>query len=148
MVYMNPGASGEGYMSAMKVSVDKVNVKGLILVPRASSRTSAARRTMPKSVRSTWEWPPRSAASTAHCGATIWPRAQQIANGTLTPMFTYPGPLYQPTERLPKQGLVPVYPVAPLLDAAVRLFACSGVWTARSSPNATCAASLPCPVPT
>jgi histidine decarboxylase len=37
-------------------------------------------------------------------------------------MFTYPGPLYPPGERLPKQGAVPVYPVAPLLDAAERLF--------------------------
>ncbi len=29
MGYMNPGASGNGYISTMKLSVDKVNVKGL-----------------------------------------------------------------------------------------------------------------------
>jgi histidine decarboxylase len=48
--------------------------------------------------------------------------AEDIANGSLQPMWTYPGPNYPPDEKLPDQGIVPVYPVAPLLDAAERLF--------------------------
>jgi len=49
-------------------------------------------------------------------------KAPEIASGSLKPMYTYPGPLYPPGEKLPAQGPVPVYPVAPLLDATERLF--------------------------
>jgi histidine decarboxylase len=40
----------------------------------------------------------------------------------LRPLFYFPEPDYPRDERLPKQKPVPVYPVGPLLDAAIRLF--------------------------
>ncbi len=66
--------------------------------------------------------------ASSFCGVNgaVWgyhlAKAESIANGTLKPMFAYPGPGYPPDDKLPRQGPVPVYPVAPLLDAAERLF--------------------------
>jgi histidine decarboxylase len=49
-------------------------------------------------------------------------KAPEIMDGTLEPLFTYPGRDYPSEEKLPAQGPVPIYPVAPLLDATERLF--------------------------
>lgn len=60
MGYMNPGASGSGYIATMKLSVDKVDMTGLD--PGAGGIVSydRVRRTTRTSGRSTWGRHPRS----------------------------------------------------------------------------------------
>lgn len=122
MGYMNPGASGGGYISTMKLSVDKVNVAGLD--PGAAGIVSYDR--CEKDDAYIGQINMGTASSFCGVNGALWgyhlAQAESIGNGTLKPMFMYPGPMYPPGEKLPTQGAVPVYPVAPLLDAAERLF--------------------------
>jgi histidine decarboxylase len=122
MGYMNPGSSGNGYISTMKLSVDKVSSAGLD--QGAAGIVSYDR--CEKDDAYIGQINMGTASSFCGMNGALWgyhlAKAEEIANRTLQPMFTYPGPLYPPTERLPRQGPVPVYPVAPLLDATERLF--------------------------
>ncbi|HWB72164.1 MAG TPA: histidine decarboxylase, pyruvoyl type [Egibacteraceae bacterium] len=122
MGYMNPGASGYGYISTMKLSVDKVDVQGLD--PGAAGIVSYDR--CEKDDAYIGQINMGTASSFCGVNGALWGYhlaiATAIADGSLKPMFTYPGPLYPPDEKLPTQGPVPVYPVGPLLDAAERLF--------------------------
>lgn len=122
MGYMNPGASGDGYISTMKLSVDKVNVRGLD--PGAAGIVSYDR--CEKDDAYIGQINMGTASSFCGVNGALWgyhlATASAIADGSLKPMFTYPGPMYPPDEKLPAQGPVPVYPVAPLLDATERLF--------------------------
>ena len=122
MGYMNPGASGGGYISTMKLSVDKVNVAGLD--EGAAGIVSYDR--CEKDDAYIGQINMGTASSFCGLNGALWgyhlAQADSIAKGTLKPMFEYPGPMYPPGEKLPVQGAVPVYPVAPLLDATERLF--------------------------
>jgi histidine decarboxylase len=122
MGYMNPGASGFGYISTMKLSVDAVNVAGLD--PGAAGIVSYDR--CEKDDAYIGQINMGTASSFCGVNGALWGYhlavADEINSGTLEPMFTYPGPLYPRDEELPSQGPVPVYPVQPLLDAAERLF--------------------------
>lgn len=122
MGYLNPGASGNGYINTMKLSVDKVNVQGLD--PGTERIVSYDR--CEKDDAYIGQINMLTASSFCGLNGALWgyhlAKADAIADGSLRPMFTYPGPYYPDNEKLPKQGVVPVYPVAPLLDAAVRLF--------------------------
>jgi histidine decarboxylase len=122
MGYMNPGASGDGYISTMKLSVDKVSVKGLDV--GAAGIVSYDR--CEKDDAYIGQINMGTASSFCGVNGALWgfhvTKADSIADGTLKPMFTYPGPLYPPSDELPGQEPVPVYPVAPLLDATERLF--------------------------
>jgi histidine decarboxylase len=122
MGYMNPGASGHGYISTMKLSVNKVNVKGL----DEGTAGIVSYDRCEKDDAYIGQINMGTASSFCGVNGALWgyhlARAEQIAAGKLKPLFTYPGPMYPKDEKLPKQGKVPVYPVAPLLDAAERLF--------------------------
>lgn len=122
MGYMNPGASGSGYIATMKLSVDAVPMEGLD--PGAGGIVSYDR--CEKDDAYIGQINMGTASSFCGVNGALWgyhlATAPAIKNGTLEPMFTYPGPEYPPGERLPSQGVVDVYPVAPLLDAAERLF--------------------------
>lgn len=122
MGYMNPGASGNGYIATMKLSVDKVGVDGLD--PGTEGIVSYDR--CEKDDAYIGQINMGTASSFCGVNGALWGYHLAVAdvnpgNG-LQPMFTYPGPDYPPDEKLPAQGPVPVYPVGPLLDAAVRLF--------------------------
>jgi histidine decarboxylase len=122
MGYMNPGASGSGYIATMKLSVDSIPMDGLD--PGAGGIVSYDR--CEKDDAYIGQINMGTASSFCGVNGALWGYdlavAPEIKNGTLEPMFTYPGPDYPPGEKLPSQGRVPVYPVAPLLDAAERLF--------------------------
>ncbi len=122
MGYMNPGSSGDGYISTMKLSVDKVSIKGLD--PGAAGIVSYDR--CEKDDAYIGQINMGTASSFCGVNGALWgyhlAKADAIADGTLKPMFTYPGPGYPKSDELPGQDPVPVYPVAPLLDAAERLF--------------------------
>ncbi|THJ10725.1 histidine decarboxylase [Nocardioides sp.] len=122
MGYMNPGASGSGYIATMKLSVDKIDMTGLD--PGAGGIVSYDR--CEKDDAYIGQINMGTASSFCGVNGALWGLhlavADDIQNGTLEPMWTYPGPHYPPGEKLPAQGPVPVYPVAPLLDAAERLF--------------------------
>lgn len=122
MGYMNPGASGSGYIATMKLSVDKIDISGLD--PGAGGIVSYDR--CEKDDAYIGQINMGTASSFCGVNGALWgfhlATADEIRSGTLEPMFTYPGPDYPPHEKLPPQGTVPVYPVAPLLDAAERLF--------------------------
>jgi histidine decarboxylase len=122
MGYMNPNASGNGYIATMKLSVDKVSVDGLD--PGTEGIVSYDR--CEKDDAYIGQINMGTASSFCGVNGALWGYHLAVADanpGTgLQPMFTYPGPDYPPGEKLPTQGIVPVYPVGPLLDAAVRLF--------------------------
>jgi histidine decarboxylase len=122
MGYMNPGASGFGYIATMKLSVDAVPMEGLD--PGAGGIVSYDR--CEKDDAYIGQINMGTASSFCGVNGALWgyhlAAAPEIKNGTLEPMFTYPGPEYPPEEKLPTQEPVNVYPVAPLLDAAERLF--------------------------
>jgi histidine decarboxylase len=122
MGYMNPGASGSGYIATMKLSVDFVPMEELD--PGAGGIVSYDR--CQKDDAYIGQINMGTASSFCGVNGALWgyhlATAPEIKNGTLEPLFTYPGPEYPPDEKLPSQGVVPVYPVAPLLDAAERLF--------------------------
>jgi len=122
MGYMNPGASGGGYIATMKLSVDKVDMSGLDIGTGGIVSYDRCEKD------DAYIGQINMGTASSFCGVNgaLWGYhlaiADNIANGTLQPMFNYPGPLYPPDEKLPPQGVVPVYPVAPLLDATERLF--------------------------
>jgi len=122
MGYMNPGATGNGYIASMKISVDVVNVAGLD--EGAEGIVSYDR--CEKDDAYIGQINMGTASSFCGVNGALWgyhlAMADEIANGSLEPLFTYPGPNYPPDEKLPAQGVVNVYPVAPLLDATERLF--------------------------
>lgn len=122
MGYMNPGNSGPGYISTMKLSVDKVDITGLDVGTAGIVSYDRCEKD------DAYIGQINMGTASSFCGVNgaLWgyhlAKAESIANETLEPMFTYPGPMYPKDEKLPKQGTVPVYPVAPLLDATERLF--------------------------
>jgi histidine decarboxylase len=122
MGYMNPNASGNGYIATMKLSVDKVSVDGLD--PGTEGIVSYDR--CEKDDAYIGQINMGTASSFCGINGALWGyhlcKADANPGNGLKPMFTYPGPNYPPGEKLPAQGIVPVYPVGPLLDAAVRLF--------------------------
>lgn len=122
MGYMNPGASGYGYVNAMKLSVGKVNVQGL----DPGTESIVAYDRCEKNDAYIGQINMLTASSFCGINGALWgyhlAQADAIAAGTLQPLFTYPGPHDPAGDKLPRQSTVPVYPVAPLLDAAERLF--------------------------
>src|SRR3954468_3005760 len=122
MGYMNPGATGDGYIATMKLSVDKVSIEGL----DAGAGGIVSYDRCEKDDAYIGQINMGTASSFCGINGALWGYhlaiADQIGNGSLQPLFEYPGPDYPPDEKLPAQGVVPVYPVAPLLDAAERLF--------------------------
>lgn len=122
MGYMNPGASGSGYIATMKLSVDKVDMTGLD--PGTGGIVSYDR--CEKDDAYIGQINMGTASSFCGVNGALWGLhlavAPSIKDRALEPLFTYPGPSYPPDEKLPAQGIVPVYPVGPLLDAAERLF--------------------------
>jgi len=122
MGYMNPGASGSGYIATMKLSVDTVSMDGLD--PGAGGIVSYDR--CEKNDAYIGQINMLTASSFCGVNGALWgyhlAMASEIKDGTLEPMFTYPGPDYPSGEKLPSQGPVPIYPATPLLDAAERLF--------------------------
>lgn len=122
MGYLNPGASGNGYISTIKLSVGKVSIvgldkgtEGIVSYDRCQKNDAYAGQVNFIKVPS-------------FCGlnGALWgyhlAKAEEIANGTLEPMFTYPGPGYPADEKLREQDPIPVYPLGPILDTIVRLF--------------------------
>jgi histidine decarboxylase len=126
MGYQNPGASGGGYVATMKLSVDKVDVAGL---DRGTAGIVSYDR-CEKDDAYIGQINMGTASSFCGVNGALWgyhlAKAQQIADGTLQPMFTYPDDYPEAARarrsRLSGQGPVPVYPVWPLLDAAERLY--------------------------
>lgn len=122
MGYMNPGASGNGYIATMKLSVDSIPMEGL----DAGAGGIVSYDRCEKDDAYIGQINMGTASSFCGVNGALWgyhlAAAPEIRDGSLQPMFTYPGPEYPPHEKLPDQGAVPVYPVGPLLDAAERLF--------------------------
>jgi histidine decarboxylase len=122
MGYMNPGASGNGYIATMKLSVDAVPMDGLD--PGAGGIVSYDR--CEKDDAYIGQINMLTASSFCGVNGALWgyhlAKAPDIENRSLKPMFEYPGPYYPTDEKLPSQGAVPIYPAAPLLDATERLF--------------------------
>jgi histidine decarboxylase len=122
MGYMNPGASGSGYIATMKLSVDAVPMDGLD--PGAGGIVSYDR--CEKNDAYIGQINMLTASSFCGVNGALWGYhlavAPEVKDGTLEPMFTYPGPDYPSDEKLPAQGPVPIYPATPLLDAAAGLF--------------------------
>lgn len=122
MGYMNPGASGSGYLATMKLSVDAVPMDGLD--PGAGGIVSYDR--CEKNDAYIGQINMLTASSFCGVNGALWgyhlAKAPEIKNETLEPMCTYPGPDYPADEKLPAQGPVPIYPLTPLLDATERLF--------------------------
>ena len=122
MGYMNPGASGQGYIATMKLSVDKVAMAGMDIGTGGIVSYDRCEKD------DAYIGQINMGTASSFCGVNgaLWGYhlavAPQIADKMLAPMWMYPGPDYPPDEKLPPQGPVPVYPVGPLLDAAERLF--------------------------
>jgi histidine decarboxylase len=112
MGYMNPGASGFGYISTLKLSTGVVNVAGLD--PGTEGIVSYDR--CEKNDAYIGQINMLTASSFCGLNGAVWgydlAMADEIKNGTLKPMF------YQNQGRM----AIPVYPVYPLLDCARRLF--------------------------
>ena len=122
MGYMNPGASGSGYIATMKLSVASIPMDGLD--PGTGSIVSYDR--CEKDDAYIGEINMGTASSFCGINGALWGYdlavAPAIRDDALEPLFIYPGPAYPPGEAPMSQGSLPVYPVAPLLDAAERLF--------------------------
>jgi histidine decarboxylase len=113
MGYMNPGASGFGYISTLKLSTGVVSVEGLD--PGTEGIVSYDR--CEKNDAYIGQINMLTASSFCGVNGAVWgyhlAKADEIANGTLKPMFYQTG----------DGGMaIPVYPVYPLLDCAQRLF--------------------------
>jgi|GEM_PF-216438 len=112
MGYMNPGASGNGYISTMKISTGSVSVAGLD--PGTEGIVSYDR----SEKNDAYIGQINMITASSFCGinGALWgyhlAKADEIARGALKPMY------YE------KQNGrdIPVYSVYPLLDAAKRLF--------------------------
>jgi histidine decarboxylase len=112
MGYMNPGNSGYGYISTMKLSVDMVSITGL----DAGTEGIVSYDRCEKDDAYIGQINMLTASSFCGVNGALWGYhlgvADSIANGSLQPMY-YEN---QNGQR------IPVYPVYPLLDAAQRLF--------------------------
>ena len=112
MGYLNPGSSGMGYISTMKLSTDIVYMQGLD--PGTQGIVSYDR--CEKDDAYIGQINMLTASSFCGLNGALWGYdlgvADEIANGSLQPMY------YQNQSG----GQIPVYPVEPLLDAAQRLF--------------------------
>ncbi|MEA2574409.1 MAG: histidine decarboxylase [Chloroflexia bacterium] len=113
MGYMNPGASGFGYIATMKLSADTVDVADLD--PGTEGIVSYDR--CEKDDAYIGQINMLTASSFCGINGALWgyhlATADQIADGSLQPMYM---------QSQPNGPDIPVYPVAPLLDAAQRLF--------------------------
>jgi histidine decarboxylase len=113
MGYMNPGASGYGYLSTLKLSTGVVNVAGLD--PGTEGIVSYDR--CERNDAYIGQINMLTASSFCGVNGAVWgyhlATADQIRNGTLQPMFYQTG--YG-------RVVIPVYPAYPLLDCARRLF--------------------------
>lgn len=127
MGYMNAGASGHGYINAMKVSVAKVDAASLDAGMEQIYSEICSYDLCEIEDAYLGQTNGLTATSFSGINGAVWgyhlARASGIAQGTLQPMFTFPGPLF------PKDGdspfaahPIPVYPIAPILNAAERLF--------------------------
>jgi histidine decarboxylase len=113
MGYLNPGASGYGYISTLKLSTGVVSTAGLD--PGTEGIVSYDR--CEKNDAYIGQINMLTASSFCGVNGAVWgyhlATADQIAGGTLKPIYY---------ESIPVNRLIPVYPVAPLLDCAQRLF--------------------------
>jgi len=112
MGYLNPGASGMGYISTMKLSTDIVSMQGLDL----GTQGIVSYDRCEKDDAYIGQINMLTASSFCGLNGALWgydlATADEIANGTLQPLY------YENQNG----GQIPVYPVEPLLDAAMRLF--------------------------
>jgi histidine decarboxylase len=113
MGYMNPGASGMGYISTMKLSTGIVSMEGLDTGTQGIVSYDRCEE------NDAYIGQINMLTASSFCGVNgaLWGYhlavADEIANGSLQPMYyesQYDG------------SSIPVYPVYPLLDAAERLF--------------------------
>src|SRR5436305_14721589 len=113
MRYSNPGASGYGYISTLKLSTGVVSTAGLD--PGTEGIVSYDR--CEKNDAYIGQINMLTASSFCGVNGAVWGYhlavADEIANKTLKPMF------YQSGEG---GAHIPVYPVSPLLECARRLF--------------------------
>ncbi|PYX10299.1 MAG: histidine decarboxylase [Acidobacteria bacterium] len=114
MGYSNPGASGYGYISTLKLSTGVVSTAGLD--PGTEGIVSYDR--CEKNDAYIGQINMLTASSFCGVNGAVWGYhlavADQIANGSLKPMY------YQDEPKAGKR--IPVFPVKPLLDCAMRLF--------------------------
>jgi len=112
MGYLNPGASGLGYISTMKLSTDIVSMQGLDW----GTQGIVSYDRCEKDDAYIGQINMLTASSFCGLNGALWgydlATADEIANGTLQPLY------YENQNG----GQIPVYPVQPLLDAAMRLF--------------------------
>ena len=112
MGYLNPGASGYGYISTMKLSTGMVSVEGL----DSGTEGIVSYDRCEKNDAYIGQINMLTASSFCGLNGALWGYhlaiADSIANKTLAPLYYEP----QGDQR------IPVYPVEPLLDATVRLF--------------------------
>jgi histidine decarboxylase len=112
MGYMNPGASGLGYISTLKLSTGIVSVEGLDVGTQGIVSYDRCEE------NDAYIGQINMLTASSFCGVNgaVWgyhvATADDIANGSLAPLYRQ------------EQGgsSIPVYPVEPLLDAAERLF--------------------------
>jgi histidine decarboxylase len=113
MGYLNPGASGYGYISTVKLSTGVV--KTASLDPGTEGIVSYDR--CEKNDAYIGQINMLTASSFCGVNGAVWGYhlavADEIAGGTLNPIYY---------ESEPKGRRIPVYPVAPLLNCAERLF--------------------------
>ncbi len=114
MGYLNPGASGYGYISTLKLSTGVVSMAGL----DQGTEGIVSYDRCEKNDAYIGQINMLTASSFCGVNGAVWGYhlavADEIASGTLKPLYY---------EDEPKAGRrIPVYPVAPLLDCAVRLF--------------------------
>lgn len=113
MGYMNPGASGMGYISTMKLSTGIVSFAGLDV----GTQGIVSYDRCEENDAYIGQINMLTASSFNGVNGALWgyhlATADEIANGSLQPMY-YQGQ-YDGSQ-------IPVYPVYPLLDAAERLF--------------------------
>ena len=116
MGYLNPGASGLGYISTLKLSTGKVSMQGL----DAGTEGIVSYDRCEKNDAYIGQINMLTASSFCGVNGAVWGYhlavADEIANGSLQPMF------YQSDGKVQ----IPVYPVYPLLDCARRLFGMAG----------------------
>lgn len=113
MGYLNPGASGMGYIATLKLSVGSVSVENLDKVTEEIVSYDRCEK------NDAYIGQINMLTASSFCGlnGAVWGYdlavADVIKSGELEPMY------YQPQPDGPE---IPVYPVYPLLDATQRLF--------------------------
>lgn len=113
MGYMNPGSSGLGYISTLKLSTGVVSMQGL----DAGTEGIVSYDRCEKNDAYIGQINMLTASSFCGVNGAVWGYhlavADEIANGSLKPMYT---------QNEPGGRAIPVYPVQPLLKCAMRLF--------------------------